>query len=259
MQVGEPQDVLGAHPVGEPQQQRYCRGEADPPDQADLGQSGQRLRQAPDLPNGLEGTQFHFPAGQMGPPGQKSHHDHQGDHCVADQGTLLVPVDPLVEDPQGHRRPQDARQVGEPSDHQGGQRSEQQPESQVATDRQADHPGPQEQGQEGQRSGECPHQGLDGSDRNAQRRGPVGAFGRGPYGDPQIGPPQQGTDRRQNRRRKHQHQKVVGVQPDGADIPHGVDGHADALRRHPGVPPPGHQQGKEGQRLSQAEGGDGDH
>ena len=79
------------------------------------------------------------------------------------------PIDDL-EDAEGHGVGADREQVRHAADHQRGERAEQHPDREGAEHRQAEDPGPQEDGDEGEQRGDRPDERLQPLDRHAEQR-----------------------------------------------------------------------------------------
>ena len=100
------------------------------------------------------------------------------------------------------------------------------------TDRQADHPGAEEQGEEGEHAGDRPHDRVQVLHRDAEQAGAIGSVGGRPDGHADGGALQEQPDAEDRDRRDHQHEEVVGVEHQRIDLEGEVERWVDALRPH---------------------------
>ena len=132
-------------------------------------------------------------------------------------------------------------------------------EGEGRADRQADHPGPQEQGEEGERPGDRPHDRVEVLHGDAEEAGPVGAVGGRSDGDADGGALQEEADAEDRHRRDQEHQEVVGVEDQRVDLEREVERRIDALRADLLAERSRQEEPAEREQLGEPERGDGEH
>ena len=196
-----------------------------------------------------------------GTAGHQQAEDHDDEQHRVDIGRLVpVPDHGLLHDPEHDRGDHDRGQPFHPADHRGSQGPQQDRRAEDLADRQPDDPGAQEHGEEGQDGRQDPHDGLQASDRDPERRRPVGPLSAGPDRDPEVAAPKEQGQRGEHERHRRdgddvgpaEHDRVDGdVQVercrDGVAGQREVPGQQEgACREHLGDPDRGHAQDEAG-------------
>jgi hypothetical protein len=235
-------------------------------DEAHLSHAPQLAGHRPHLLRGLPRRRV----GLVDPGGAAPLHEQRGDddereHRVEQARAVRIggrreepPVPPAHTDLQHaerHRARCDPGHVVQATEHQRGERPEQDPVAQDAAERQAEDAGAEERRHEGEERGDRPDEGLQPLHGHAEQRRPVCALRAGTHGDASTGPAQEHHDRQQRERHDDDREQGVRVEHDRLDREVEVERRIDARPQDGRVPPSRQHERGERKQLRQPDGG----